>query len=266
MTVLECESPVGESYCATNCVKSTIRRKTDGVWEDFSDYIIEEQVIPVFVNGVKLFTLVCSPTDLLELAIGRLFTEGYIDRSSVIGKCEYDKSSGAIYIEISRTSLSMDGEGCRVSRKVWRDQNLGYSVFSCEISNLMKKLESTSCLFHKTGGVHSAALASKGTIIARYDDLGRFNAIDKLAGWCLKNKVKTADKVLLFSGRMPHDVVAKVVRIGCPVIASPGAPTSLSIDLAEEVGLTIIGFVKENRLNVYSCKDRILDAKEAFAG
>ena len=97
----------------------------------------------------------------------------------------------------------------------------------------------------------------QGDLVAWFEDIGRHNALDKLAGWCVMNGVDASDKVLLFSGRVPREIIARAIRIGFPVVISPGAPTNLSISLACEHGVTLIGFAKNGKFNVYTHTARI---------
>lgn len=123
----------------------------------------------------------------------------------------------------------------------------------------MNELETSSTLFHRTGGVHNAQLAHDGKVIASFSDLGRHNAVDKIAGWCFLNNTDTSDKVLVFSGRMPSEIISKVVTLGCPIIISRGAPTDLSLELAAQHGITVIGFTRADRFNVYTHEARFRD-------
>ena len=129
-----------------------------------------------------------------------------------------------------------------------------------DISSRIALLEQESDLFHLTGGVHSAALSCADGMVARFEDVGRHNALDKLVGWCVMGGVRVDDKMLLFSGRVPQEIMLKAIRLGVPVVVSPGAPTSLSVDLAEEYGVTLIGFAKRGHFNVYSHPERVAGA------
>lgn len=248
--------------CAPSCIASVVKRFDSGAWEELFDYVIEEELIDVFVNGSRAFTLVCSPCNLYELTIGRLFTEGCIERGCSIDGYVYDRTRKRIFVEVG--SFSQDF--ARTTSPSNRMCSNRFSIRSADLLAFMDLMESSSHVFHSTGGAHSAALAYEGSIVARYDDLGRFNAIDKLAGWCFCHDVDTSNAALLFSGRIPFEVVAKVVRIGCPVIASPGAPTSLSIEFAQRAGVAIVGFAKGSRLNVYTHRERISDAQNIAVG
>lgn len=111
--------------------------------------------------------------------------------------------------------------------------------------------------FRKTGGIHAAALFDKdGTLLAFREDVGRHNAMDKLTGWALRNHhTSVSESIVLFSGRISFELVQKAVVAGFRVMAAIGAPSSLAIQLAEEYGATLIGFIRENRFNVYCGKE-----------
>lgn len=90
-------------------------------------------------------------------------------------------------------------------------------------------------------------------------DIGRHNALDKIYGYCLRNHISLKDKVLAFSGRISSEILAKVAKIGCEIVLSKSAPTELALELAEELGITTVGFIRSRSLNVYTRSDRIID-------
>ena len=133
-------------------------------------------------------------------------------------------------------------------------------VAAATVNAAIALLERQSLLFRKTGGVHSAALADmRGRVLAWREDIGRHSALDKLVGWCVCSGERAAECMVLFSGRVPLEIVARVAALGCPLVVSPGAPTNLSIELAERSGLTLVGFAKHGRFNVYSHPERIVE-------
>jgi len=95
-------------------------------------------------------------------------------------------------------------------------------------------------------------------VVAWFDDIGRHIVLDKLVGWCVLNDYDASDCVLLFSGRVPQEIITKAIKLGCPIIVALGAPTSLSIKLAEQAGITLIGFARNGEFNIYSHPTRIL--------
>ena len=127
-----------------------------------------------------------------------------------------------------------------------------------QVWNLSDRLEEMSVLFQQTGGVHNAALCAPTEVILFYEDVGRHNAVDKIFGRAFLNGISLEDKILVFSGRVSSEIVIKVGKMGLPVIISRSAPTDLGIEMAEKLGITIVGFAKGERMNVYTYPERIL--------
>jgi len=127
------------------------------------------------------------------------------------------------------------------------------------LSNGLKEMQSKSELYQTTGGVHSSALMHKsGEIIVFREDVGRHNAADKILGFCINKNITMEDKIFLTSGRISSEIVGKVAHMQIPILISRAAPTSLAIDIAEELGLTVLGFVRGKRANIYTNAQRIL--------
>jgi FdhD protein len=125
---------------------------------------------------------------------------------------------------------------------------------------LPDSLQEAQEVFKYTGGLHAAAIFdSRGEIVFHREDVGRHNALDKLIGRLINSDVDTSASVLLLSGRVSFELVQKAVRIGFPIIAAIGAPSSLAVNLAEEFGVTLIGFLKADGFNVYTHPERLND-------
>jgi FdhD protein len=124
----------------------------------------------------------------------------------------------------------------------------------------MKEFERASFLFKHTGGTHSCGLYDKhgGLCHVLFEDTGRLNAVDKVVGHCLAHDIDARDKMLLVSGRVSAELVTRAISLHVPVLVSPSAPTDRAIELGEEEGITIVGFVREERMNVYSHIGRVL--------
>ena len=126
------------------------------------------------------------------------------------------------------------------------------------IRNMLKEFRTISELFTKTGGVHSAALVDKEKIILFSEDIGSHNAVDKLLGKAFLAGIPTDDKILLSSGRISGEIMTKVIRNRIPVLISRTAPTCMSITYAEDHGVTLIGFARGSRMNIYTHPQRII--------
>lgn len=228
------------------------------------DTVIEEAVFTVCVDGEPFRDMTCSPWDIEELVVGNLFTAGRVDAPEQIASVEVDTDAGEVRVTLADGAAAGRPGGIVVDRVLCpgTDARSGVVVAPMltaqEVTSRIGFLEGNSRLFHRTGGVHSAVMVDgNGELLAWFEDIGRHNALDKLAGWCMMNKVDASDKVLLFSGRVPREIIARAIRIGFPVVISPGAPTNLSIKLACEHGVTLIGFAKNGTFNVYTHAARI---------
>ncbi|MCU1277956.1 MAG: formate dehydrogenase accessory protein, partial [bacterium] len=132
-------------------------------------------------------------------------------------------------------------------------------VSAATLSSLPDRLRAAQPLFARTGGVHASGLfAADGTLEAAREDVGRHNALDKLIGWALAlRRIPLADRLLAVSGRVSYEIVQKAIAAGIPIIAAVGAPSTLAIDLAEQFELTLVGFVRDGGMNVYTHGERV---------
>jgi FdhD protein len=122
----------------------------------------------------------------------------------------------------------------------------------------MKRFSRISSIFMRTGGVHSCAVCREGEVVISNDDIGRHNALDKVFGKCLLEEIRLDDKLILTSGRISSEILIKVARMGAPIIVSRCAPTDLALRLAEKVGITVIGFARAGRMNIYTHPERVI--------
>ncbi|WP_433252115.1 formate dehydrogenase accessory sulfurtransferase FdhD [Streptosporangium sp. CA-135522] len=125
---------------------------------------------------------------------------------------------------------------------------------------LPHRLREGQGVFGKTGGLHAAGLfTAEGALLAIREDVGRHNAVDKLVGWAMMNgRLPLARHILMVSGRSSYEIMQKALAAGVPIVCAVSAPSSLAVDLAKEFGMTLVGFLREERFNIYSAPDRVL--------
>ncbi len=240
---------------------------------EFDDEIATEYPLTFRIDGEEFATMVCSPEHLQELAIGFLASEGVIRSFADIQQLHIDTDRGYIDIELrTKQSTSKDlyskrfiGSCCGKSRQFYFHNDMftaktsttrvTVSVEQCV--NLMEQLQNHSSDFQLTGGVHNASLCTPEKMIVVRSDIGRHNALDKLFGYCLQHKIQTRDKIITFSGRMSSEVVLKAAKIGVGFLLSKSAPTDLALKLADDLGITCVGFIRSGRMNGYTHTERI---------
>lgn len=221
----------------------------------------------------------------LELAVGFLFTEAIIGQSADVITMKYDAFKAAneskensLLVELKAT-LKFDPErlnrnfyttsSCGVCGKSSIDMVFQHSCYTLipgkpkadqsTIYQLLETLNSQQTVFQLTGGIHAAALfSSTGVLQFLCEDVGRHNALDKLIGKALlQDDLPLSECILLVSGRASFELVQKAVMAGIPMMVAVGAPSSLAVQFAKESGLTLIGFLKKNKFNIYSNSERI---------
>lgn len=257
---------------AEKCVSRSILKYVGEKKEEADDLIVREFPLTLFVNEVEMATVVCTPNDLQELGVGFLLSEGMIGSVKDIVDMEYQERAGLLNIKISssmknansflrRNIASCCGKGraglyfINDARQV-KEVDAPGSFDLALLFRQMASLEERSELFKLTGGVHSAALGGKSLFFV-YEDIGRHNAVDKVLGALILQELDTEDKCLILSGRVSSEIVIKAARANIPLILSRAAPTDLAIDLAEELNITLIGFVRETKLNIYSHPEKV---------
>lgn len=263
--------PKAENLPAGVIEKVVIHRVTSDSKETAEDIIVREFPLTIMLNGQELVTLLCSPADLKYLAIGFLYSEGLLRSKEDIKRVVVDEGKGVVRVE-TKAELSDTNEvfrrlitsGCGRGASFYSAADTGLekvesslTVSSTVIFELMKTFQHRSLIFRTTGGVHSAALCDNRNIVIFSEDIGRHNAIDKIFGQCLDRNISTNDRIILTSGRVSSEIIVKVARRQVPLLVSKSAPTSSGVKLAQELGITLIGFVRGTRMNVYTHDQRV---------
>jgi len=245
-----------------------------GKVEKLIDHVAEEKPLHIFLNKAHYATILCSPGNLKELAIGHLLSEGVvrafdeIKRTSLKGEvCQVElKSNVDLGKRLERLNLHsrVVVSACggsklyQYSGKIRRIES-SLKVKAKIVLECVNHLNFAAGVFRKTGGVHAAALyRTDGSLLAFAEDVGRHNAVDKVIGIAALGKTEFGQCFLALSGRLTGDMVYKAARVGLPMMASLAAALDSGIVIAERAGLTLVGFVRGKRMNVYSSPERIL--------
>ncbi|HID96352.1 MAG TPA: formate dehydrogenase accessory sulfurtransferase FdhD [Candidatus Latescibacteria bacterium] len=252
--------------------KFPIVRFEGGKRADIVDEVVRESFLTVFLNDQELVTLLCTPDSLKCLAVGFLFSEGLLKDLADIKKIIVDDQRGVVWVETNEVVDSLTRltfkrvitSGCgrgtgfyNVADFKIRKVTSPIRVTSEEILDLMFAMQDRSRLYRDTGGVHSAALCNRQEILLFNEDIGRHNAVDKILGEAILQGIPTGDKMLLTSGRISSEILLKAARRGIPVIVSRAAPTDAAVRLAIELGITLIGFARGKKMNVYTNTPRV---------
>ena len=256
----------------------------NGVVRRVEDYLAGEEPLEMRVGQRSLGVTLRTPGNDLELVAGFLFTEGIISRREhLLSLRSGDDSGGSsaraniVRVRLSRgvqlgkqklTRRFSAGSACGVCGKASiaevRRRGLRRpdpaSRFDPEtLCQLPEKLRGAQAIFGRTGGLHAAGLFdSRGELIVLREDIGRHNAVDKVIGWgFVEGKVPLDNYALLVSGRGGFEIVQKALTAGIPLLASVSAPSSLAVQLARELGQTLVGFLRGRRFVIYSGEERI---------
>lgn len=246
---------------------------TNNKKEFVDDVAASEIPLTINIGGKELVTLLCSPFDVEDLARGFLLTSGLVKKSDEIKKIIINKEQWTANVELTDNKLSEDLVFKRLYTSGCGRGTLFYNIFdianrskiisdirieSIQISKLMADFQKKSEGYLKTGGVHSAALSDGNEIIAFKEDIGRHNAIDKVVGNIIAINQSLSDTILLTSGRISSEVIFKARKCSISIIISRSAPTNQAVRLAREMDMTLVGFARGNRMNIYSVEERIV--------
>ena len=246
--------------------KRLIKRYTKGGFEEVEDLLAVESRLSISVNGQELISIYCTPLMVRELAVGLIMTEGLAD-----GLCTERMS--IVYGEDGvRVEAHAEGEvkkgggtvtsGC-VGGMTFEKKHSStlrgdpFSIAAGKLTALFGRFQKRSDMYNTTGCIHSAALSDGEDIIAFAEDIGRHNAVDKVIGYAIMEGMDFRGKLMMASGRLSSEIVGKCSRWGIPMVVSRAAPTALAVRIAEESGMTAVGFLRGERFNLYSHPHRI---------
>jgi len=245
-----------------------------GFPEPLRDEVVVEDQIELYISGEHHTTFLCSRSQPEELAVGHLVTEGLIGKHEDITSLEVRR--GEVHVNLaSKLSIRLQGRaqliltscgsrGLKIPARVWMkakraSADLSFRLNPQTIPKATMELNSRAVTFRRTGGTHAAALLDdNGEVLAFSEDIGRHNAIDKVIGKAILKGIDLKRTFLASTGRLTSEMVIKAVYAGVPAIVSISAPTDKAIKIAHIAGLTLIGFARGKRFNIYAHPERIL--------
>jgi FdhD protein len=248
----------------------------DGEMRSVADSLAAEEPLEIRLSGTPLTVTMRTPGHDLELAAGFLLTEGIIKSAAQIASMrsvvpENGGKANVVDVELKDSSFAsadlqrnfFAASSCGICGKAsieavrvrgLQPPDAAFRFDPERLCALPDALRAQQAVFSRTGGLHAAALFDEGgTLLALREDIGRHNAVDKIAGWALREtRLPLSHHVMLVSGRGGFEIVQKALAAGIPILASVSAPSSLAVKLARELGLTLIGFLRGRRFVVYA--------------
>src|SRR6058998_3237625 len=238
--------------------------------------VVREQPLTIWVNGEKFLTLLCSPIKLEALVVGYLWIEKVIGDPAEITRLDVSAVDGRADVTLDRpvtlpterilTSGCGGGITFRIDHRLFPPLHSSLRVRPADLADGMKQLFQAATQYQRSRGIHGAALFDGSRLLVVAEDVGRHNAVDKVKGQALLEGIPTADRILLSTGRVSSEMLLKAARMGVPVVASRTSPTEMAVALAEQLNVTIVGYVRPDGLNLYAGGALVLDAEPASRG
>ena len=224
--------------------------------------VVREQPLTVSVNGEKFLTLLCSPMKLEALVVGYLWMEKVITDLAEVARLEVSvvdgradvTLTGPVTLPTERILTSGCGGGItfRIDHRLFPPLASSLRVRPEELGARMKDLFAAAVHYQESRGIHGAALSDGERLLVVAEDVGRHNAVDKVKGEALLRGIATEDRILLSTGRISSEMLLKAARMGVPIVASRTSPTEMAVALAEQLNVTVCGYVRADGLNLYA--------------
>ncbi len=237
--------------------------------EEVKGEVVREQPLVVYVNGKKFVTLLCSPVKLDCLVVGYLWLEKVIGGLEDIRQLDVSEVDGRADVTLTRevelpterilTSGCGGGITFRIDPRLFTRIRSSLRVRPGQLFRRMKELYAAAENYRASRGIHGAALTDGERLLLVAEDVGRHNAVDKVKGEALLRGIATRDRILLSTGRISSEMLLKAARMGVPLVASRTSPTEMAVSLAEQLGITVVGYLRPESLNLYAGDALILD-------
>ncbi len=240
-----------------------------GTLQTLHSHLITETPVSLSVNGKIWLTFMCTPVQIEALAVGFLFNEGVIQSYEEIETLHLCKNQDNVDIWLKHAATLpkkwIHTSGCaggitsiepRVDVEPARQIN-DFRLSPEQIPALLTLLDENQKLYKQSGGVHTSVLSNGEKSLLAAEDIGRHNTLDKIAGLALMQNIRPKKRILLTTGRISSEMMQKAYKIGATFVISRTSPSSLSLKLAQKYGITLIGYAKRHRFNVYTHKERL---------
>ncbi len=251
----------------------TYLRVRGGRADEVVGEVVREQPLTIWVNGEKFLTLLCSPVRLEALVVGYLWMEKIIAGLDEIARLDVSPVDGradvvlghAVTLPTERILTSGCGGGItfRIDHRLFPKLTSRLRVAPAALASGMRDLFRAAVLYKESRGIHGAALSDGARLLVVAEDVGRHNAVDKVKGEALLGGIPTEDRILLSTGRVSSEMLLKAARMGVPLVASRTSPTEMAVALAEQLNITVCGYVRGDSLNLYAGGALLLDQETA---
>ncbi len=230
--------------------------------EEVKGDVVREQPLTVYVNGERFITLLCSPFMLEALVVGYLWMEKVIGGLEEIASLQVSEVDGRADVTLGHpvtlpterilTSGCGGGITFRIDPRLFSPLHSPLRVTPAQLSARLKDLFAAAVHYRASRGIHGAGLSDGERLLVVAEDVGRHNAVDKVKGEALLQGIRTVDRILLSTGRVSSEMLLKASRMAVPVVASRTSPTEMAVALAEQLGITVVGYLRPDSLNVYA--------------
>lgn len=236
--------------------------------QEIDGEVVAEAMACISVNGKELATFMCSPVDLELMALGFLYNEGLIERMDDVRSVHVSKNRTCVDVWLQDPQVTLPrrqivtagcGGGVTFDDLSQQHPSLVSDLRAApqQLASLMRQMHLGAEMYQRARGIHTAALASGDEILLQVEDVGRHNCLDKLAGAALRDGIETRDRIILSSGRISSEMLNKARRMQIPIVCSRTSPTSLSVALAAAWDITVVAYLRQDRMRVYTHPTRI---------
>ncbi len=229
---------------------------------------VQEAPLTINLNSRELVRLLCTPEKLTSLVVGYLYLEGMIENLSEITFLNVCPQDGMAEVRLSKepvfpkrrvvTSGCGGGITFNIDFEAEAIPNSNPLIYPDQLFKLMRELFSLAHHYHETRGIHISGLSDGNAILIAAEDIGRHNTLDKLMGEALMRRLPTEGMIILTSGRISSEMLLKAAKMRVPLIASRTSPTGLALELAEGLGMTVVGYLRGEGFNIYTHPGRII--------